>query len=77
MWAIDLRTGSITTPGSRPDYATFFRRVQARDAVSGLKNEGQFLATLHASKDLNIPFDRKAEKEANETEKGAAESLHS
>ena len=26
------------------------------DAISGFKNEGQFFATLHASKNLNIPF---------------------
>jgi hypothetical protein len=80
--------------------------TSARDAISGFKNEGQFFATLHASKNLDIPFDqlkgevtgdgsvrlreaihslrpdlsesdlrdaiRKAEKEAQDTEKGAA-----
>jgi hypothetical protein len=29
-----------------------------RDAISGFKNEGQFYATLHASKNLDIPFDQ-------------------
>ena len=27
-----------------------------RDAISGFKSEGQFFAALHASKNLNIPF---------------------
>jgi len=29
-----------------------------KTAASGFKNRGQFLATLHASKDLGIPFDQ-------------------
>jgi hypothetical protein len=34
------------------------RGTSPRDAVSGFKNEGQFYATLHASKNLDIPFDQ-------------------
>jgi len=32
--------------------------ISAGDAVSGFKNEGQFFAALHASRNLNIPFDQ-------------------
>lgn len=32
--------------------------TSARDAISGFKNEGQFFAALHASRNLNIPFDQ-------------------
>ncbi len=36
------------------------------DAAAGFRNEGQFLAALHASKNLNIPFeDLKAQMTAN------------
>lgn len=34
------------------------RGTSPRDAISGFKNEGQFLAALHASKNLNIPFNQ-------------------
>ena len=39
------RLRGLLPPGANPG-----------DAISGFKNEGQFLATLHASKNLNIPF---------------------
>jgi hypothetical protein len=40
--------------------------ASARDAISGFENEGQFLAALHASQNLNISFDRlKAEVTGN------------
>ena len=32
--------------------------TSARDALSGFKSEGQFFAALHASRNLNIPFDQ-------------------
>jgi hypothetical protein len=32
--------------------------TRPRDAFAGFRNEGQFLAALHASKNLNIPFDQ-------------------
>ena len=34
------------------------RGVTPREAASGFKNEGQFFATLHASRNLDIPFDQ-------------------
>jgi hypothetical protein len=44
------------------------RGVNPRDAVAGFKNEGQFLAALHASKNLDIPFDQlKAELTGNDS----------
>jgi hypothetical protein len=30
--------------------------VKPGEAISGFKNQGQFLSALHASKNLNIPF---------------------
>ena len=39
------RLRGLVPPGTTP-----------RDAVSGFKSEGQFFAALHASKNLNIPF---------------------
>ena len=32
--------------------------VSMNDAAAGFKNEGQFIAALHVSKNLNIPFDQ-------------------
>ncbi len=32
--------------------------TDARAAASGFKNQGQFIAALHVSKNLNIPFDQ-------------------
>ena len=34
------------------------RGTRPRDAIAGFRNEGQFYAALHASKNLNIPFDQ-------------------
>ena len=39
------RLRGLVPPGTTP-----------RDAISGFKSEGQFFAALHASKNLNIPF---------------------
>ena len=55
--AIDWKTGLITTPGLPPRLRGLVPPgTTPRDAISGFKSEGQFFAALHASKNLNIPF---------------------
>jgi hypothetical protein len=39
------RINNLLPPGTKPG-----------EAISGFKNQGQFFSTLHASKNLNIPF---------------------
>lgn len=33
-------------------------KMSLNDAVTGFRNQGQFIATLHVSNNLNIPFDQ-------------------
>lgn len=51
--------------------------TSARDAISGFKNEGQFLAALHASKNLSIPFDELKGKVTGDGSIPLGEALHS
>src|SRR5215471_3073233 len=64
-----------------PDFAT---RIQGllpmgadlKAAESGFKNQGQFIAALHVSKNLNIPFDQlKAKMTGISTTPGAASTV--
>jgi hypothetical protein len=51
--------------------------TSAREAISGFKNEGQFLAALHASKNLNIPFDELKGKVTGDGSVPLGEAIHS
>ena len=52
------------------------RGTSPRDAISGFKNEGQFYATLHASKNLSIPFDQLKAKLTGDESVSLGQAIH-
>ena len=64
-----------------PRFAARMRQIlpqgtSPRDAISGFKNEGQFYATLHASKNLDIPFDQLKAKLTGDQKVSLGEAIH-
>jgi hypothetical protein len=46
------------------------------EAISGFKNEGQFFATLHASKNLNIPFNQLKDEMTGDDNLSLGQAIH-
>jgi hypothetical protein len=47
-----------------------------KDAALGFKNEGQFIAALHVSKNLNIPFDQLKAKMVGPNAESLGKAIH-
>jgi hypothetical protein len=52
------------------------RSTNPRDAISGFNNERQFYATLHVSKNLNIPFDQLKAKLTGSENTSLGQAIH-
>jgi hypothetical protein len=50
--------------------------MDLKTAAAGFRNEGQFLATLHVSKNLNIPFDQLKAKMTGSNPMTLGQSIH-
>ena len=46
------------------------------DATAGFKNQGQFIAALHVSKNLNIPFDQMKAKMTGDNAMSLGQAIH-
>ena len=50
--------------------------MNLRNAASGFKNQGQFIAALHASKNLGIPFSQLKSRMTGEQRMSLGQAIH-